>query len=67
MHRSCGNLANAVFAVGTRGNFRQFDGSSWSWMTRGTEFDLSGVFALSPMEVHAGGSNVTVLCFDGSS
>jgi len=53
--------------VGERGDIFHYDGSSWSKMSSGTEWNLWGVWASSSSDVFVVGDGATILHYDGSS
>jgi len=56
-----------IFAVGTRGTIRHFDGSNWKAMKSAVASDLHGVWGSSGSDVFAVGQYKTVLHYDGAS
>lgn len=56
---------NDVFAVGTNGTIKHYDGSTWSEMESGTTSNLNRVWASSSSDVFTVGENV-ILHYDGS-
>ncbi|MCH7717205.1 MAG: Ig-like domain-containing protein, partial [Gemmatimonadetes bacterium] len=61
-----GTASDDVFAVGTGGTVRHFDGSAWSSQTSNTTFDLEAVWGASSTDVFATASN-GVIHYDGSA
>ena len=59
--------ASELFSVGTNGQIRRYDGTSWSSMTSGTERHLYGVWGSDSDDVFAVGTVGEIVHFDGTS
>jgi uncharacterized protein YjdB len=62
-----GSAANNVFAVGSSGTIRRYNGSTWETHTSGTSADLWDVWGSSASDVWAVGGGGTVRHYNGSS
>lgn len=56
-----------IFAVGSSGTIRHFNGSSWDVQNGGTTNDLYVVWGDAPTNVFAAGSGGTILRYDGAT
>ncbi len=63
-----GSAANDIWAVGSGGTIRHYDGSNWSTSGTGvTSRDLFGVWGTASNNVYAAGSNGVILHWNGSA
>ena len=62
-----GTDANNLYAVGDNGTIINWNGSSWSTMSSGTDYRLEAIWGWNTSNIYAGGVEGTVLYFDGSS
>jgi hypothetical protein len=62
-----GSSAINVFAVGSGGTIRRYNGITWSSMSSGTTSDLYGVWGSSATNVLAVGDNGTIRRYNGST
>ena len=67
IHDIWGSDGDHVFAVGEKGGIVHYDGSVWTDVESGTEFDLNSVWGAGPSDVYAVGDEGMVLRYDGSS
>jgi len=67
LHDIWGSSGSDVFAVGEYGTIYHYDGTSWSFMTSGSNEGLIGVWGSSASDVFAVGYSGTILHYDGTT